>query len=119
MIYIGSVTIGLSQGKGRGVFATKDIKEGECIEKGIMTRLVNVDGNENPHLFCWNDERTLWSCGSGYLPFYNHSDNPNIKKVADLQNDTLEIYATKEIKKGEEIVGNYYSKAWRKCFQSF
>jgi len=119
MIYIGSVIIGLSQGKGRGVFATKDIKEGECIEKGIMTRLVNVDGNENPHLFCWNDERTLWCCGSGYLPFYNHSDNSNIKKVADLQNDTLEIYATKEIKKGEEIVGNYYSKAWRKCFQSF
>ena len=41
---------------GNGVFAKQDIKKGEIIETGIMTLLVNVDGNENPHVFTWSDE---------------------------------------------------------------
>jgi SET domain-containing protein len=119
MFYIGFITLMESKLGGKGVFATNDIKVGECIEKGIMTRMTNVDGNENPHLFTWSDDRKVWCCGSGLLAFYNHSDNPNIRKVADLKNDTLEIYATKDIKKGEEVCGSYYSKKWRRCFQSF
>ena len=104
---------------GLGVFAKQDLVEGELIETGIMTRLTNVDGNENPHLFTWSDDRTVWSCGSGCLPFYNHSDISNIKKVGDLPNDTLKVYAVRNIKKGEELVSTYYSKKWRKCFQLF
>tara|TARA_R110001632_G_scaffold192308_2_gene313110 strand:+ start:1277 stop:1636 length:360 start_codon:yes stop_codon:yes gene_type:complete len=119
MFYIGAITLSESKLGGKGIFATKAIKKGECIEKGIMTRLTNVDGNENPHLFTWSEDRKLWCCGSGLLPFYNHSENPNIRKVADLINDTMQIYAILDINKGDEICGSYYSKKWRKCFQSF
>lgn len=104
---------------GFGVFANRDFKKGETIEKGIVYRLINVDGNINPHLFTWNDERTLFVGASGCLPWYNHSDTPNIKKVGDLKNDTLDIVALEDIKAGDELCNRYISKTWRECFQSF
>ena len=84
-----------------------------------MTRLVNVDGNENPHLFTWSEDRTVWATGSGYLPFYNFSYEPNARKDKDTVNDLLTIYANRDIREGEEITTTYFSKKWRKCFQEF
>ena len=104
---------------GYGVFAKKDIVKGEFVELGLMKRLVNVDGNENPHVFTWSDDKTVWAIGSGLLSYYNHSDNPNIKKVGDLKKDTMQIIALKDIAKGDELQGTYMSKKWRKCFISF
>ena len=54
---------------GLGVFARNPIKSGEVIETGLMIRLVNVDGNENPHLFTWSDDRLTWASGSGCLRY--------------------------------------------------
>ncbi len=105
--------------EGYGVFAKQAISEGELIEIGIMTRLTNVDGNENPHLFTWSDDRKVWATGSGHLPFYNHSEEPNCTKKGDLPNDTLSVYACRNISAGEELTSKYYSKKWRKCFQNF
>tara|TARA_R110000744_G_scaffold165462_2_gene282586 strand:- start:178 stop:537 length:360 start_codon:yes stop_codon:yes gene_type:complete len=119
MIFIGDIELSNSNLGGLGVFATQDIKKDTIIETGIMSVLTNVDGNENPMLFTWSDDRTKWAIGSGYLHFYNHSDNPNIKKDGDLKNNKMIIYAIKDIKKGEELVGTYYSKKWRKCFSTF
>ena len=104
---------------GFGVFAREDIKKGDCVERGIMIPLVNCDGNENPHFFTWSDDRKTWAMGSGYLPFYNHSDTPNIQKAGNLKNNTMEVIALRDITKGEELRGTYYSKKWRKCFQDF
>lgn len=104
---------------GYGVFAKTDIKKGEVIEVGLMIRLVNVDGNENPHLFTWSDDRKVWATGSGCLPFYNHSDEPNVKKVGDLKNDTMQIIALCDIKKDDELFSKYFSIGWRTCFKSF
>lgn len=102
---------------GYGVFARSNIKKGEVIETGIMYRLVNVDGNENPHLFTWSDDRKTWAGGSGCLPFYNHTfDEPNIKKIGDLKNDLMTVVALRDINKDEELVGIYHSAKWRKCF---
>ena len=104
---------------GYGVFAREDIFKGDIVEKGLMMRLVNVDGNENPHLFTWSDDKKVWATGSGLLNYYNHSDIPNIKKVGDLKKDTMEIIALRDIKKGEELCNTYMSKNWRKCFLDF
>ena len=104
---------------GLGVFANQDLVEGEVIEIGIMTILKNVDGEENEHLFTWSDDRKVWSAGSGCLPFYNHSDTPNIKKIGNLTNNTMQIIALNNIKKNTELSGTYYSKKWRKCFKHF
>lgn len=102
---------------GYGVFAREDFKKGEIIETCIMCKIFNVDGNENPHLFTWSDDRKSWASGSGCLPFYNHtSGEPNIKKIGDLVNDLMTVVALRDIKKGEELVSQYYSAAWRKCF---
>ena len=82
-----------------------------------MVRLVNTDGNENPHLFTWSDDRQVWASGSGCLPYYNHTTKePNIKKIGDLQADTMVVVALKDIGKDEELVSQYYSASWRKCF---
>lgn len=104
---------------GYGVFARKNFKAGDIVEKGIMYRLVNVNGNENPHVFTWSDDRTVWAGGSGCLPFYNHSDIPNIVKKGDLVNDLMTIIALTDIKEHEELVNTYHSKKWRECFQDF
>ena len=112
-VYIGESKYGL------GVFAKQNFKIDEVIEVGIMTPLTNIDGNENPHVFIWSEDKTIWAVGSGLLPFYNHFDNPNIKKVGDLKNNTMKIIALKNIKKNEELGNSYYSKKWRICFQNF
>lgn len=104
---------------GIGVFAKQDIKMDEVVEVGIMARLVNVDGNENPHLHTWSDDRKTWAMSSGHIAWYNHSDTPNVKKIGDLQNDTIKVVALKDIKKGEELCNTYMSKTWRTCFQNF
>lgn len=102
---------------GLGVFAKKFIKKNEIIETGVMYRLVNVDGNENPHLFTWSDDRKTWAAGSGCLPYYNHtSGEPNMKKIGDLQADKMIVIALRDIEKDEELVSQYYSASWRKCF---
>lgn len=108
----------VKQGKyGLGAYAAVDIMKDEVIEKGVMMRMVNTDGNENPHLFTWSDDRKVWAAGSGFLPFYNHSNTPNIKKHGDLTNDRMIVTALRDIKKGEELVGTYYSRQWRECFK--
>jgi len=104
---------------GWGVYTLHNIPKGVLIERAIMYRIKNVDGNENPHLFTWSDDRQTWAGGTGLTPFYNHSETPNIKKVGDLDNDVLKIYASRDIKAGEELVGKYFSKDWRKCFKNF
>jgi len=102
---------------GYGVFAKKDLVKGEIIETGLMCIVFNVDGNENPHLFTWSDDRKTWASGSGCLPFYNHTNGePNMKKIGDLPNNKMTVVALKDIKEGEELVSQYYSAAWRKCF---
>ena len=104
---------------GRGVFAARDFSPGEVIERGVMYRLRNVCGHENEHLFTWSDDRTVWAAGSGYLPFYNHSDTPNVRKEGDLDRDTMVVIALKPIRAGEELLGTYSSKSWRRCFSKF
>jgi len=104
---------------GVGVYAQKRFERGDIIEIGIMTPLVNVDGNDNPILHTWSDDKKTWACSSGCIGFYNHSENPNMKKDGDLKKNTLVCYALRTIEKDEEILCKYMSKSWRKCFQHF
>ncbi len=101
---------------GLGVFAQCAIRKGEIVETGLMIRLKKVDGNENPHLHTWSDDRTVWGMPSGCFPFYNHSSCPNIKKIEDLVNDRIIAVALRDIEKGEELRNTYYSAKWRSCF---
>ena len=104
---------------GIGVYCRFPIKKGELIELGIMYVINDVDGNYNEHLFSWSNDRRTWAAASGFIAFYNHSDEPNIKKVGNLVNNTMEIYALRDIEVDEELCNTYMSKKWRKCFSYF
>jgi len=105
---------------GFGVFCTNDIQKGQLIEESIMIPINTTDieiGNNNPHLFTWSDDRKTWAMGTGFAPFYNHSEKPNIVKKGDLINNKLKFIASENIFAGEEIIGKYISSQWRKCFK--
>ena len=92
------------------------------MEKGIVRRLTNVDGNENPYVFTWSDTIpcTTWAVGSGCSTFYNtaEEDKANTHMKRFFNENRFEIYATKDINAGEELLHVYKSKKWRKCFES-
>ena len=100
---------------GLGAFASKDIKKGELIEKGV-TRLIECNGNLNPYLFTWSEDRTKWAFCSGCAPFYNTSLNPNTNMVRNFEKNIFSIYAERDIKHGDELTHKYKSLEWRECF---
>jgi len=109
------------EGAGAGAFAAVAIPKGELVEAGIVRRLTAVDGNINPYVFTWSDDvpNTTWAVGSGCSTFYNTApgDACNVKMLRFFADDRFEIYATRDIAAGEELLHEYKSKAWRTCFQ--
>ena len=108
-------------GAGAGAFAAVDIPKGALVEAGLVRRLTNCDGNENPYVFTWSDAvpNTTWATGSGCSTFYNTgaAEVCNVVMRRFFDEDRFEIYATQDIAKGDELLHEYKSKAWRKCFQ--
>jgi SET domain-containing protein len=102
--------------KGIAVYANKDIKQGELVEYGLMRR-VDTDGNKNPYLFTWSDDRTIWAYASGCATFYNTSKEPNVKMNRFYNEDRFTIIALQDIKKDDELMHTYKSLQWRTCFQ--
>lgn len=101
--------------KGDSAFAAEDINKGDLVEKGLIRR-VETEGNQNPYLFTWSEDRKVWGFGSGCSTFYNTSINPNTKMKRFYQEDRFEIYALSDIKKDEELTHKYQSLSWRTCF---
>ena len=98
------------QGKGRGVFARKHIKEGSVIEC-VPVILVPIDqlvgGMHSPILarfgYMWNKKEMAISLGYGSL--YNHSYEPNAQYRHGRKRITY--VALRDIAQGEEVTINY------------
>ncbi|HVJ84087.1 MAG TPA: SET domain-containing protein [Caulifigura sp.] len=96
-----------SPGKGRGVFARKDIKKGTTFE---VVPLIVFDNDEcegakmATYVFEWTKKTSAIALGYGSL--YNHSFQPNARYY-DGKNDTKEFVSLQDIKAGEEITVNY------------
>ncbi|CAE7530650.1 PEAMT [Symbiodinium natans] len=103
---------------GAGVFAAVPLRRGELVERGIVRRLP-VDGNTNPYVFTWSEDRSVWASGSGCSVFYNASldGSENTEVVRHLDQDRFEIFALRDIDKGEELTHLYKSMEWRSCFR--
>lgn len=103
---------------GAGAFAARSIREGELVERGIVRRLNGLDGNHNPYVFTWSDDRKVWAMGSGCSTFYNTADSDvaNTKMDRDFEKDEFKIWALRDIAKDEELTHVYKSKRWRTCF---
>lgn len=116
MVHCAKVYVAPSKIHGLGVFARDNYPAGEVLETGLMIRMQNVDGHENPHLHTWSDDRTVWGMSTGCICFYNHSDEPNVRKIGDLVRDTLVVVALRDIARDEELCNTYMSAPWRRCF---
>ena len=109
-----------------GAFASTNIKKGELVEKGIMRRLSDnsnpvFDGMKNPYVFTWSDDNPnkTWAFGSGCCSFYNSGleSQTNTHMIRFFDEDRFEIYATKDIKEGDELTHTYKSLKWREVFK--
>ena len=103
------------QGKGRGVFATRDYTQGELIE---TCPVLLFDAEQSEHfeqtdlwhyLFNWDEETGQLALLFGYGMLYNHSFKPNARMVHDHDHEhqRTEVYAENNIKQGTEILLNY------------
>ena len=106
--YIGSVS-----GLGRGVFAAKDIRQGEVIE---VCNVIVIPEDEvqyadktiiGAYYYTWGEDYRKAALALGNGSLYNHSYEPNAKYVKHFENDTLEFTCIKDVKKDEEIRVNY------------
>lgn len=109
-----------------GAFAKVDIKKGELVEKGIVRRLSDsnnklFDGQKNAFVFTWSDDKPnyTWAMGSGCSTFYNSGleSQTNTRMVRYFEKDSFEIFATKDIKAGDELTHTYKSLQWRDIFK--
>jgi|APGre2960657404_1045060.scaffolds.fasta_scaffold98537_1 SET domain-containing protein len=96
---------------GLGVFAAQDITSGEIIEKAPILKLdiQEKDALLADYRFWWEQDgkRIYYVLALGYGSLYNHSSNPSGYFTNNIEDYTIDFIATKDIKKGEEILVDY------------
>jgi len=91
-----------------GVFASKDIQEGEIIEECPVALRDHYDEKEDHFSYVVSDhgeQYVVTAFGLGSL--YNHKNIPNANWYFDTIEKILVIYALTDIKTNEEICINY------------
>lgn len=109
------VRVAPSNVSGRGVFATRNIKNGDLVERCPVLQLDEKDigGELLNYVFYGDNEKTrLVAMGNGML--FNHSSFPNVAYYLEETplGPELIIYALRDIRKGEELFYNYGSEWW-------
>lgn len=109
----------ISDDKGRGVFALRNIKKSEVVEICPVVVVAKTNFKSNGHapdgyLFDWDPEtKGQEHCMPlGYAMMYNHGKNPNIAMECDMENFTITAVASRDIKSGEELTWNYNCELW-------
>lgn len=102
-----------STDKGRGVFTSIDISEGDTIE---VCPVIIIPKSELPiihktilhdYYFLWGENMEDCAIALGFGSLYNHEIHPNANFILDLENETIDIVAIENIKAGHEITLNY------------
>jgi len=102
-----AIEVKRSKGKGRGVFATRLIEEGEVIERApvLVFHEDEMYGSDlGRYVFGWGPHHVGLVLGYGSL--YNHSYKPNAC-FADIGQRVKVFSALRDIPAGEEITINY------------
>lgn len=108
------IRVGSSKGKGRGVFARRQIAEGELIEQAPV---LVIPAAEWKHLeqtmlysycFSWGAEHQHAALALGFGSLYNHSYQPNAAYVKRLAEGVIDFVALRQIAPGQEITINYH-----------
>lgn len=103
--------------KGKGVFTSETIHEGDIIE---VCHIIKIPTAELPiihktvlhdYYFLWGEDLEEAVIALGFGSLYNHDVWSNADFILDLENDTIDIVAIKDIQAGEEITLNYQGEA--------
>lgn len=98
---------------GRGIFATQPIQKGELIHEApvivspskeykYLKKTIMME-----YVFWWGEDLDDCALALGYGSLFNHSYTPNALYKLNLKNNTVDFFAHKDIKVGEEILINY------------
>ena len=107
-IYVGTSKITKA---GRGVFAGRNIKKGEIIERCPIIEIPKHDThglNESilvTYFFYFGKDKDRMSIALGFGSIYNHSYSPNAKFKIIQKEGLIEFVAIKNIKKDDEKIG--------------
>ncbi len=102
--------------RGRGVFATRDLAEGELLEVcDVLPYRMSFD-RLSPELqrvvFNWSDDDERLPFHAHVLglgSFYNHANPANVRYEADRDNLLMRFYAVAAVGEGTELTINYDS----------
>jgi uncharacterized protein len=111
-ISFGNLVVRAVPGKGRCVFAARDIAKGSLV---LADPIILVPGAESDHtdqtvvgryVFQWNEEDDL-AVVLGLGSLINHGLPENVSLVSNYENMTMEFYALSNIRAGDELVYDY------------
>ena len=106
-----------TEDKGRGVFTSQPIEEGDVIE---ICPVIVIPKSELPiihktvlhdYYFLWGNDHEECAIALGFGSIYNHELKPNAKFILDVDNLTIDIEAILPIEAGEEITLNYHGES--------
>ena len=107
----------VSQKKGKGVFARKNIKKETIIDIAQVVPIPNKDYKKirktvlYNYCYIWDDPKYRPEFTNAITlsisQFINHSYEPNVKYLYDYENKAMEFSAIRDILKGEELTVNY------------
>ena len=119
----------ISRKKGKGVFAKKNIAEGETIDVAHILLISKYDWDLiedtvlSNYSFEWDDPKCIEEYESAISlsisQLINHSYDPNVKYVYDYKNKCIEYITLRVISKGEEITTNYNGESFNDSPMSF
>ena len=109
----------ISEEKGRGVFALRNIARNDVIEVSPVITVSKKNVKENGqapdgYLLQWDEDTKgeEYCMPLGYVMLYNHSDKPTLVLENDMQNYTITARALRDIKAGEELTWDYACELW-------
>lgn len=107
------IYVAKSRGKGKGVFAARNIKKGDVIDVCPAIVLnekessIGIKTDLWRYFYNWGDNSEKRALVLGYGSLYNHSFEPNAYWKRNTKDKTIIFYADKDISKDEEITHNY------------
>ncbi len=108
------VQIGETEGKGRGIFAKKDLKAELVIETAPVIVMTKDDRKLldqtllHDYIFEWQPGGADMCCMAlGWIPLYNHSYQSNCEYFMNYDDQTMFVQTVRDIQAGEELTINY------------
>jgi len=107
----------ISETKGKGAFAKKDIEKDTIIDIANVVLIPNKEYRKIKktqlynYCYIWEDSKHKPAFKNAITlsvsQFINHSYNPNLRYLYDYKNKAIEYMAIQDIKKGDELTVNY------------